>query len=53
MWRWFRKFDPAARNPLLVAIVGLGIWVHFLLKIPGQWWRLAKRKRRIAGDATA
>lgn len=36
MWRWFRKFDPAARWPLLAQLVWLGIWGHFLLKIPGQ-----------------
>jgi GT2 family glycosyltransferase len=36
MWRWFRKHDPAARNPLLRGAVWLGIWVHFVLKIPGQ-----------------
>ncbi|MEO7072903.1 MAG: glycosyltransferase family 2 protein [Rhodanobacter sp.] len=40
MWRWFRKFDPAARNPLLAAVVWLGIWTHFVLQIPGQLWRL-------------
>lgn len=39
MWRWFRKFDPAARNPFVAAVVWLGIWGHFLLQIPGQWWR--------------
>lgn len=43
MWRWFRKFDPAARNPLVAAAVWLGIWAHFLLKLPGQW--AAGRKR--------
>lgn len=41
MWRWFRKFDPAARNPLVAAAVWLGIWAHFLLKIPGQLLRKA------------
>jgi GT2 family glycosyltransferase len=35
MWRWFRKFDPAARNPLLAGAVWLGIWLHFLVGIPG------------------
>jgi N-acetylglucosaminyl-diphospho-decaprenol L-rhamnosyltransferase len=45
MWRWFRKFDPDARKPWVAAIVWLGIWSHFLLQIPGQLWRLAKRKR--------
>ncbi|HET7299442.1 MAG TPA: glycosyltransferase family 2 protein [Oleiagrimonas sp.] len=34
MWRWFRKFDPAARNPLVAGVVWCGIWVHFLAGIP-------------------
>jgi N-acetylglucosaminyl-diphospho-decaprenol L-rhamnosyltransferase len=44
MWRWFRKFDPAARKPWLSALVWLGIWTHFLLQIPGQQLRLLRRK---------
>lgn len=36
MWRWFRKFDPAARNPLLAVLVWCGLWAHFLAKIPIQ-----------------
>jgi N-acetylglucosaminyl-diphospho-decaprenol L-rhamnosyltransferase len=43
MWRWFRKFDPAARKPLLRGLVWLGIWTHFLLKIPSQLWQLHAR----------
>lgn len=43
MWRWFRKFDPAARNPLTAAVVWLGIWSRFLLKVPGQWLRATRR----------
>ncbi|MBB3227512.1 hypothetical protein FHW69_002135 [Luteibacter sp. Sphag1AF] len=43
MWRWFRLHDPASRRPLVAAIVWLGIWTHFVLKIPGQLWRLARR----------
>jgi GT2 family glycosyltransferase len=43
MWRWFRKFDPAARNPLLAALVWIGIWVHFVLTAP---LRLASIRRR-------
>ena len=39
MWRWFRKFDPAARNPLLASLVWLGIWSHFVLKVPTQLLR--------------
>ncbi|WP_266159885.1 glycosyltransferase family 2 protein [Dyella silvatica] len=51
MWRWFKKFDPAARNPLLAGMVWSGIWLHFLLQIPGQWTRLALRKRVAAGNS--
>lgn len=29
MWRYFRKFDPAASNPLLRAVVWLGVWSHY------------------------
>lgn len=34
MWRWFCKFDPAARNPLTRALVLCGIWTHFALQVP-------------------
>ena len=44
MWRWFRLHDPAARNPLVAAAVWLGIWAHFLLKIPGQLRRLSRSR---------
>jgi N-acetylglucosaminyl-diphospho-decaprenol L-rhamnosyltransferase len=43
MWRWFRKFDPAARKPHLAAMVWMGIWAHFVLQIPGQLLGLMKR----------
>jgi GT2 family glycosyltransferase len=43
MWRWFRKFDPAASNPFVAAAVWLGIWTHFVVQIPGQLWRLLRR----------
>lgn len=42
MWRWFRKFDPAARNPFARAAVWCGIWLHFALTAP----RLAMRRRK-------
>jgi len=42
MWRWFRKFDPAARNPFVSAAVWLGIWAHFLAQAPGQWLRRSR-----------
>ena len=44
MWRWFRLHDPAARNPLVAGVVWLGIWSHFLLKIPMQLWRLSRSR---------
>lgn len=28
MWRWFNRFDPSARNPLLRGMVWLGIRAH-------------------------
>jgi GT2 family glycosyltransferase len=34
MWRYFRTFDPAARNPFVSALVWLGIWTHFVLTAP-------------------
>jgi N-acetylglucosaminyl-diphospho-decaprenol L-rhamnosyltransferase len=43
MWRYFRKFDPAARNPLLRGLVWTGIWAHFLFKAPLLFLRGARR----------
>lgn len=34
MWRWFRRFDPAARRPLTCASVACGIAAHFLATAP-------------------
>jgi len=34
LWRWFTKFDPAARNPLLRGVVWAGLWVRFALLAP-------------------
>ena len=34
MWRWFVKFDPAARNPLLRAFVWCALWAHFAVMAP-------------------
>ena len=42
MWRWFRKFDPAARNPFAYLAVWCGIWLHFALTAP----LLAMRRRK-------
>lgn len=45
MWRWFGKFDPAARNPLLRGLVFAGIWTAFGLKVPLLLLRRALRAR--------
>lgn len=42
MWRWFAKFDPAARNPFVRTAVWCGIWLHFALTAP----LLALRRRK-------
>ncbi|WP_369926940.1 glycosyltransferase family 2 protein [Xanthomonas sp. NCPPB 2632] len=42
MYLWFRRHDPAARNPFVRMVVWLGIWAHFVVKIPGQ---LSRRRR--------
>lgn len=39
MWRWFGKFDPAARKPLTRILVAVGIAAHFLLTAPLLWLR--------------
>lgn len=39
MWRWFRKFDPAARGPFTRALVWCGVWLHFALTAPALWLR--------------
>jgi GT2 family glycosyltransferase len=36
MWRYFLKFDPAARNPLARAGVRLGVWAHWAASIAKQ-----------------
>jgi N-acetylglucosaminyl-diphospho-decaprenol L-rhamnosyltransferase len=30
MWRYFRKFDPAARNPFFSSCVRAGLWAHLI-----------------------
>jgi N-acetylglucosaminyl-diphospho-decaprenol L-rhamnosyltransferase len=48
MWRYFRRFDPAATNPLLRGIVWLGLWAHFALTVPVQLVRQHRAKRAAA-----
>lgn len=45
MWRWFVKFDPAARNPLLRGLVWIGLWLHFAVRVPIDAWRQARATR--------
>jgi N-acetylglucosaminyl-diphospho-decaprenol L-rhamnosyltransferase len=55
MWRYFGKFDPAARNPVTRALVWLGIWAHFVLSVPlilARRIRAASRKSPISGNDT-
>ena len=47
MWRWFTKFDPAARNPLLRVLVWCGIWSAFAASVP----LLFLLRRRVARAA--
>ena len=54
MWRWFRRFDPAARHPLLVPLVWAGLWAHFALTAPWlAWsgWRARRRPHRVLSDS--
>jgi GT2 family glycosyltransferase len=37
MWRWFTKFDPAAHNAFVRAVVWLGLWAHFVVMTPRYW----------------
>ncbi len=39
MWRYFYKFDPAARNGFARAFVRVGIWLHFVSVLPALAWR--------------
>jgi len=44
MWRWFVKFDPAARNPLTRGLVWCGIWLHCAVMAPLYGWRWLKAR---------
>ncbi|TDR48763.1 hypothetical protein DFR29_101387 [Tahibacter aquaticus] len=43
MWRWFRRFDPAAANPVLRGVVWLGVWLRFTALLPLLLWRKWRR----------
>jgi len=44
MWRWFSKFDPAARNPLLRFVVWCGLWLHYAVLTPRYAWALLRAR---------
>ncbi|MGH8041699.1 MAG: glycosyltransferase family 2 protein [Rudaea sp.] len=44
MWRWFVKFDPAARNPVLRGMVWCGLWVHYVLLAPRYAWQVLRQR---------
>jgi GT2 family glycosyltransferase len=44
LWRYFTRFDPAARSRLLRGAVWLALWLHFALQAP--WLLLRRRLQR-------
>ena len=46
MWRWFLKFDPAARHPLTRVFAWCGIWMHYVMMSPLYVWRLISLRSR-------
>jgi N-acetylglucosaminyl-diphospho-decaprenol L-rhamnosyltransferase len=45
MWRWFVKFDPAARNPALRGVVRAALCLHFAALAPLLAWRQWRAQR--------
>lgn len=39
MWRYYRKFEAPAHNPVFNLVVLLGIWVRFCVTAAGAWLR--------------
>lgn len=50
MWRYFTRFDPAARHKMLRGLVWLGIWSHYYALAPVRAWR-AREASSAARDA--
>jgi N-acetylglucosaminyl-diphospho-decaprenol L-rhamnosyltransferase len=46
MWRWFVKFDPAARNPLLRSLAWSVVWMHYVVMTPLYAWRMIDLRSR-------
>ena len=49
MWRWFRKFDPAARNPIVRVLVWCGLCAHYALLTPRLAWLWMKARLSASG----
>jgi GT2 family glycosyltransferase len=49
MWRWLRKFDPAARNPLVGALACCGLCAHYALLTPLYAWIWLKARLSASG----
>ncbi len=45
MWRWFRRFDPAARRLPVRVVVWCGLWAHFVLVAPRLFLRGLRARR--------
>lgn len=49
LWRWFVKFDPAARHALVRGLVWCGVWASFVLSTPRCAWRWCATRKRANG----
>lgn len=49
MWRWFRKFDPAARNLVVRVLVWCGLCAHYALLTPRYAWAWLKSRISASG----
>ncbi len=52
MWRWFVKFDPAARSRFLRGLVAVLLWVHFAVAASVTIAGRASRRQTPADTAT-
>ncbi len=51
MWRYFRKFDPAAAYPVLRGIVWSGIWAHYALLAPLKLWQQRSQRSNCPSES--
>jgi len=45
MWRYFRKFDPAAAHSVVRVLVWLAVWLHFVVTLPKHALRFLRPHR--------